>query len=290
MDSAPAIAIRPLTTIAEMHLFEAAEREIWPVPGVVKVYPEPELLLTIAHNGGLVLGAWDGDTLAGILFGFLGRAPGGPLKHCSHLMGVRPAYRGHGIGQALKWAQRAAVQAQGLALITWTYDPLETPNARLNLHDLGAICRTYQPNLYGAMPDGLNAGLPSDRFAVEWWLDAPGVQARAGGRHPAWPDAAPLVNPPRPPDGRGWPRPGDWTLWPAAAVLVAVPADFRGLRRTDPTLALAWRLHTRAVFARLFAAGYVAEDVRLVPEQQQLWYLGRREAHHEGHEGHEAMV
>jgi len=286
---APALVIRPLTTIAEMHQFEAAEREIWAVPGVIKVYPEPELLLTTAHNGGLVLGAWDGDTLAGILFGFLGRAPSGPLKHCSHLMGVRAAYRGRGIGQALKWAQRAAVQAQGLGLITWTVDPLETPNARLNLHDLGAVCRIYHPNLYGAMPDGLNAGLPSDRFAVEWWLGAPGVQARATGIAPAWPADVLLLNPPQPAPG-GWPRPGSWTLPAGDLAALAVPADFQGLRRADPDLALAWRLHVRAVFQALFAAGYVAEDARLVPEQQQLWYLVRREAYHEGHEGHEEAV
>jgi predicted GNAT superfamily acetyltransferase len=283
MDRPPGISIRPLTTIAEMHRFEAAEREIWPVPEIVKVYPEPELLLTIAHNGGLVLGAWDGDTLAGILFSFLGRAAGGPLKHCSHLLGVRPPYRGRGIGQALKWAQRAAVQAQGLPLITWTYDPLETPNARLNLHDLGGICRTYQPNLYGAMPDGLNAGLPSDRVLVEWWLATPGVQTRAAGTAPAWPAGATLVNPPEP--GLPWPRPGAWALPDGDRVALAVPADFQGLRRTDPALALAWRLHTRAVFQAVFAAGYVAEDARL--EQQQLWYVLRRDIHHEGHRVHE---
>jgi predicted GNAT superfamily acetyltransferase len=281
MDSPSGIAIRPLTTIAEMHRFEAAEREIWPVPHVVKVYPEPELLLTVAHNGGLVLGAWDGDTLAGILFGFLGQAPGGPLKHCSHLMGVRPAYRGRGIGQALKCAQRAAVRAQGLDLITWTYDPLETPNARLNLHDLGAVCRIYYPNLYGAMPDGLNAGLPSDRFEVAWRLNAPGVLARASGIAPSWPAATAIINPPVPAPGE-WPRPGSWAPPAGDRAAVAVPADFQGLRRADPALALAWRFHTRVVFEALFAGGYVAEDARL--EQQQLWYLLRRDVPREGHE------
>ncbi len=275
----PGLVIRPLTTIAEMHQFEAAEREIWPVAAIVKVYPEPELLLTVAHNGGLVLGAWDGDTLAGILFGFLGRAAGGPLKHCSHLLGVRPAYRGQGIGQALKWAQRAAVLAQGLTLITWTYDPLETPNALLNLHALGAYSVIYHPNLYGAMPDGLNAGLPSDRFEVSWWLGSPGVQAQAAGQFRAWPTDAPLINPPLPPrTATGWSRPGNWT--PPSdddkMVTVAVPADFQALRRADPDLALAWRLHTRAVFQRLFDAGYGATDARLWPDQKVLLYAMHR--------------
>jgi predicted GNAT superfamily acetyltransferase len=286
MTSPPGIVIRPLTTIEEMHQFEAAEREIWPVPEIVKVYPEPELLLTVAHNGGLVLGAWDGETLVGILFSFLGRAAGGPLKHCSHLLGVRPVYRGRGIAQALKWAQRTAVQAQGLDLITWTYDPLESPNALLNLHALGARAGIYQPNLYGAMPDGLNAGLPSDRFTVAWRLAAPAVAARAAGEVPPWPAAALLLNPPHTGTG-GWPQPGEWTLPGGDSVTVMVPADFQGLRRADPDLALAWRLHTRAVFQAVLAAGYTVEDARLLPEQQVLLYLLQRGVHHEEHEGHE---
>jgi predicted GNAT superfamily acetyltransferase len=65
---------------------------------------------------------------------------------------------------------------------------------------------------------------------------------------------------------------------------VVVPADFQGLRRADPDLALAWRLHTRAVLQAVLAAGYVAVDARLVREQQLLLYLLRRDVHNEGHE------
>lgn len=268
--------IRPLTTIAEMRRFEAAEREIWQVgagPGTVP----PDLLFVVARQGGLVLGAWAGDDLAGLLFGFLGRTAAGQLKHCSHLLGVRPAYRGRGVAAALKWAQREAVLAQGLPLVTWTYDPLETPNAYLNLHVLGAICRTYYPDFYGAMPDGLNAGLPSDRFAVEWRLDSTRVAARRRHSPLAPPVLPPLINAPRPAASPGdWPLPGPWALPGSATVAVAVPADFQALRADDAALALAWRLHAREIFPALFAAGYLADDVVLAPERRELIYLLRK--------------
>jgi predicted GNAT superfamily acetyltransferase len=34
-------------------------------------------------------------------------------------------------------------------LIEWTFDPLQVPNAHINIARLGAIAREYLPNLYG---------------------------------------------------------------------------------------------------------------------------------------------
>jgi predicted GNAT superfamily acetyltransferase len=272
MNPPSGITIRPLTTLAEMQQCEAVERAVWQTEE--HTLP-PDLLLVFAHNGGLVLGAWDGATLVGILVSFLGRTAAGRPKHCSHLLGVLPSYGGRGVARALKWAQRAAVQAQGLDLITWTFDPLAAPNARLNLHALGAICRTYHPDLYGAMPDGLNAGLPSDRFLAEWWLDSPRVADHARHTPLGPPLLPPPANPPRPAPSPGdWPQPGGWGV-PAGARRSAVvaPAEFAALRADDPALALAWRLHTREVFTALFAAGYAAHDVVLLPERRELVYL-----------------
>src|SRR5207245_196426 len=51
------------------------------------------------------------------------------------------------------------------------FDPLEGVNASLNIAKLGAVTHKYYPNLYGSsMADGLNSGLPTDRFEVEWWI------------------------------------------------------------------------------------------------------------------------
>ncbi len=184
------ITIRPLTTHNEIFAVEQLQRDAWGVPDI-DVVPL-HMLITPPRHGGLLLGAFDGERLAGFVFGFLGLTADGRLKHCSHMAGVHPDYRDHGVGYSLKLAQREHVLAQGLDLITWTFDPLETRNAALNFHKLGAVCNTYIRNLYGAMRAAINAGPPSDRFEVAWWIRSACKQA---ARHPPHP---PLRPPPPP--------------------------------------------------------------------------------------------
>ncbi|MDQ5850812.1 MAG: hypothetical protein M3380_01845, partial [Chloroflexota bacterium] len=181
------IVVRHLEAIDEVRRVEALQREIWQMPGDREVVPL-HLLVTAQKNGGLLLGAFSGEELAGFLFGFLGRTADGRWKHCSHMLGVLAPYRGRGIGETLKAHQRAFVMEQGLDLITWTYDPLESVNAFLNIGKLGAICRTYLRNVYGDLRDELNRGLPTDRFQVDWWLRSARVASRfIGGTPPAPP-------------------------------------------------------------------------------------------------------
>ncbi len=86
------------------------------------------------------------------------------------------------------------VRHQGLSHITWTYDPLLSRNAQLNIAKLGAVCNTYLQAEYGTLRDGLNAGLPSDRFQVDWWLRSRRVERRLSRRSRA--DLEPLPVPP----------------------------------------------------------------------------------------------
>ena len=70
---------------------EALQREVW--PGSETDIVPAHLLITAVHNGGLVLGAYEGEKLVGFVFGFPGiePTPDGPrLKHCSHMAGVLP--------------------------------------------------------------------------------------------------------------------------------------------------------------------------------------------------------
>ena len=177
------LTIRPLKSVKDMQQAEDLQRHVWPdsetdiVPG--------HLLLTVAHNGGVVLGAFDGNRLVGYIMGFLGTDTMSPgrvamarLKHCSHQMGVHSDYRNRGLGYRLKLAQRKAVMGDGIRLITWTYDPLLSNNAHLNIRLLAAVCRIYMRDVYGELRDGLNLGLPTDRFQVEWWITSSRVDAR----------------------------------------------------------------------------------------------------------------
>ncbi len=73
-------------------------------------------------------------------------------------------------------AQRTHALERGIRLIEWTFDPLESKNAYLNIVKLGAIVRRYYPNHYGETTGVLQRGLDSDRVIAEWWIDRPPVR------------------------------------------------------------------------------------------------------------------
>jgi predicted GNAT superfamily acetyltransferase len=171
--------IRFLETPAELADVEALQRLVW-TGDDTEVIPV-HMLLASLHGGGLIIGAYDGERLVGFVFGFPGvnHTPDGvQYWHCSHMAAVHPDYRDGGLGYKLKRAQWQIVRQQGYGRITWTYDPLQSRNANLNIAKLGAVCDTYLPNYYGELRDGLNVGLPSDRFQVDWWVNSARVQRR----------------------------------------------------------------------------------------------------------------
>ena len=282
------IRIAPLTTLDEYAQCERLQQQIWE-SDAMDVVPR-HLLLTFQRHGGLVLGAFDPEgRMIGFAFGFLGQmAPDNVFtddtlrawQHCSHEVGVVPQWRGQGVGYELKLAQRDWVMRQGLDLITWTYDPLEIGNASLNLGKLGATCRCYLRDLYGAMADGLNAHLPSDRFEVAWRLASPRVARRVaeGWQRPTlealMASGANLVNPGQV-DGQRVVRPTEVRESDASRVLVEVPANFQAVKRASLDLALEWRLNSRLAFERYFAAGYSACDLALADanERPSAYYL-----------------
>jgi predicted GNAT superfamily acetyltransferase len=272
---------------------EDLTRAVWPGDDL-DVVPA-HLLLTVAHNGGLVAGAFDGERLIGFVFGFPGlvaTAEGLQVKHCSHQLGVHPKYRDRGLGFELKRFQRQIVQGQGIGLVTWTYDPLLGRNARLNIAKLGAVCSTYLRDAYGELRDDLNTGLPSDRFRVDWWLDSPRVAARMADRPGALPDllgymrrGAWLLNPPNsdgnaePPQQATADRLGMDLESVHTPLLVEIPADFLSLKASDAGLALAWRLATRACFESLFGHGFAVTDFlhESGPPSRAVYVLSRGE-------------
>ena len=204
--------------------------DIWGLP--VSESPVPaDLMVSITHAGGCVLGAWSAA--------------------------------GQGLGRQLKLAQRAWALERGVTSMVWTYDPLIRRNAHFNLDRLGGQVVDFRTDYYPPMHDAVNRGDLTDRFVVRWDLSA-----EPGGRDvPA--NAAP-ANAVAPPvalaDGPDGPRHiplrdvplSDMTNAagsPPAVVLAAIPADIEGLRRADPALGMRWRLAARAAFTELFAAG-----------------------------------
>ena len=176
--------IRLLETSEEMSAVEALQREVW--PGSETDVVPAHLLITVVHNGGVVLGAFVRGSWWALSLAFrawsshqTGRAPSIVRTWPASI----PDHRDSGIGFALKRAQWQMVRHQSLDHITWTYDPLLSRNAHLNIARLGAVCSTYRRSEYGDMRDGLNAGLPSDRFQVDWWINTKRVERRLG-KHP----------------------------------------------------------------------------------------------------------
>jgi predicted GNAT superfamily acetyltransferase len=266
--------IAPLATIDEYAECERLQQRIWE-SDAIDVVPR-HLLLTFQRHGGVVLGAFDSaGQMIGFAFGFLGQAAPDNAwtahtlpawQHCSHELGVVRDWRGRGVGYALKLAQREWVMRQGLDLITWTYDPLEIGNASLNLGKLGAVCRCYLRDLYGAMADGLNVHLPSDRFEVAWRVASPRVAQRLaeGWQRPSLATlmaaGAFLANPGKV-DRESVIRPTEVQQSEARQIFVEVPANFQAVKKASLDLALEWRLNSRMAFETYFAAGYSACDV-----------------------------
>ena len=257
--------IRHLETFEDFHQAEVIQRDIWGITDYTEIVPK-DMLVIAQKSGGLLLGAFNpAGEMLGMLFGFLGRASDGHWKHCSHMMGVLPAFRNVGIGEALKAFQRKFVLSQGLDLITWTVNPLEGVNASLNFGKLGVVCRHYFPNAYGVMTDALNLGLPSDRFEVEWWLDSPRVEQRLDGRSvgPGLADlqrqGAQFVN--QTISQNGHRLPGEVNLVLTAPILlVEVPADFQTIKAVSLKLALEWIQQTRSIFETCFEKGYLVSE------------------------------
>jgi len=263
----PEWKLRVIETPGEMTAVENLQRLVWTAPDI-EIVPK-DLLLAVVHNGGLAIGAFVEDKLVGAVFGFPGfyTTPDGPrLKHHSHILAVHPDWRAQGIGFALKRAQWQMVRKQGLDRITWTYDPLISRNAQLNIVRLGAVCSTYLRSAYGDMQDGLNAGLPSDRFQVDWWLNSERVKRRLSRRsRPALALAhyraaeATLLEARL--EGESMAHPPEETpVLNGTLLLVEIPFDFPTLRAVDLALARDWRFYAREVFEEAFTKGYLVTD------------------------------
>ena len=264
------LVIRPLQNWDEYLAVEELERRVWQMPDWRDAVPA-NLLIAIAKSQGIILGAFDGVQLVGFVFSFIGldaKLEPPKLKQCSHMLAVIPEYQSRKLGAQLKFAQRDVALAQGIDLMTWTFDPLQALNANLNLVRLGAIARRYIPNAYGAMSDGLNAGLASDRFEVEWWLRSARAAERAT-RAPPRSNWDQLVRTGAQEvftiqfDSNGFARvEKEWE--PHAPILLAeIPSRLSALKAAAPELARDWRARTRDFFTNAFEEGYTCVDFLL---------------------------
>ena len=214
------LRISQVSSIGEMEAVSDFFCKVW--AGGPEVVPF-DLGIAVLHVGAYCSAAYDGEEMVAASFGFRGVFEGKDILH-SHVTGsFQP-----GAGYELKQHQFNWAKGQGLAGITWSFDPLVRRNCVFNFDKLGAIAVEYLPNFYGTMTDEINAGDDSDRLFVYWDL---------GGNI-----SAAAVSP--------------------NAVAVEVPEDIESLRRTNLDEAKQWRSRTRETLEPLLAQGWTIKSMQ----------------------------
>jgi predicted GNAT superfamily acetyltransferase len=258
------IRIRPLKTEKEFRACEDIQREVW---GGLAISAE---VLSVAQKyGGAVLGAMVAGEMAGFLCAFLAKRKG-KLIHWSHMMAVRPRFRDRGLGFRMKLLHRRLAIDQGIRSICWTFDPLQSRNAKLNVGRLGVQIEEYIPDCYGEFPSRIEKGLPSDRFVACWPLASVEVERRLRRQPERRIDLSwPRVNETRRASSRFLEnRRIAWNL-NDRRLLVEIPANTDAMRERDLRLAKRWRMETRRIFQRYFNLGYRVEDFVTMPEGEE---------------------
>ncbi len=235
-------------------------------------------MIAAQHHGGLVLGAYDGRRMVGVLFGITGVDKGRPY-HYSHITGVAKEYQSKGIGFKLKLAQREHVMKRGEGLVRWTYDPLQAGNAYFNIRKLGTICRIYHRDLYGQLDDSLNRGRFTDRFEVEWHVKSKRVRERMGDRlgpgslNEELCERAEPVNQTREIHSRLRVPSSARLNLSEKRLLVEIPSSIVRVRDASARAANTWTLHARRIFENYFQRGYMVTDVAIGDAGRRVFYL-----------------
>ena len=243
-----AILYKPCTN-AEFDAVSDLEMLVWGMSERQSI--SSDVLNVLGHTGGGVLGAFDGEKLVAFTIAFATNEAG---RLWSHIAAVHPDYQSQGIGYELKHKQREWAVEQGYQRMSWTFDPLQRRNAYFNFHLLGAECQIYHENFYGEMSDGINAGLPSDRFEVLWHFD----------------DKPRLIPP----------KEASFLLDASLKLLtpseewhfVEIPYEIKALKAENMELAREWQLALRGVLQSAFAKGYRVVDFVNDREMRRAYY------------------
>lgn len=230
------ICIREIEKVAEMRDVEELQKEVWGIPDL-DVVPLTQLVAA-KEAGGVLIGAYDGGTLVGFVYGFPSYEHG-RLAHHSHMLAVKPAYRNFDLGRRLKLAQRDHVKPQGIELISWTFDPLQSLNAHFNFNKLGVIADRYLPDFYGDPVSFLHQ-TGTDRLWVSWFITRERSEPITGEDQ----------------------------------IAIEIPLDINALVQHSPETAMKWRAETRQAFTEALEAGYIVTS--FIRDQNSGKYLLNR--------------
>ncbi|MGH9843371.1 MAG: GNAT family N-acetyltransferase, partial [Blastocatellia bacterium] len=241
----PSYTIRECTTFEEFAACIEMQRIVWEFEDL-DVTP-PRSFIVTRKGGGFTYGAFDE---AGRMIGFSLALPAFDEKlrpyYYSQMLAVLPEYRDAGVGRKLKLAQRDHALRTGLPLITWTFDPLQSRNAHLNIVKLGCVVRKYFVNYYGhGSSSALHRGLDTDRLFPEWWVRSERVaDALVGKRRADQPEA-----------------------------IVEIPRDIDSIKQRGLAEAQRWQLQIRQSFQQYLAEGLYCAGFEADPRGGNSRYL-----------------
>ena len=250
------IVICDIESVSEMHQVEAIEKEIW---GCDDLDVLPATMLSASREvGGVLVGAYNDQSLVGFVYGFPGLEDG-EITHHSHMLAVKPSQRNLNLGYKLKLAQRDRVLAQNLKRITWTFDPLQSVNAYFNFNKLGVVANKYKVNFYGESTTSFLHQFGTDRLWVSWMIQSDRVNQRLNNQSSEslftseLPRLVQVRN-----DEPIASEPVKFVGEPYVAI--EIPSDINALQQKDPRLALRWREITRAAFTAAISSDYLVQD------------------------------
>ncbi len=259
------LIIREPASTDELHAVETMQKEVWGIPDIEIV--NLHHLIAVQASGGVLLCAFDGDAMAGFVYGFVGHERGRTVHH-SHMLAVKSEYRSQNLGYRLKLEQRKRVMVQGIGIMTWTFDPLRSVNAFFNFSKLGVVADRYYPDFYGSDAVSFLHQNGTDRLWVSWHLGSRRVGKTLERIRPKEniAELPVLISTME----TGTPRVGNAIpSLTSERLLIEVPADIGLIERTDPTVARTWRHVTRDAFTSALDAGFFVEDFVMMEREGQ---------------------
>jgi predicted GNAT superfamily acetyltransferase len=215
-------------------------------------------MIAAKETGGILVGAFQGSEMVGFVYGFVGYEDNRLVIH-SHMLAVKPSFQGENLGYRLKLAQRDRALASGIKTVTWTFDPLQSLNAHLNIEKLGVQAVAYKVNFYGETSSLLHEGIGTDRLWARWDLESDRVMRRLEGQEMCRPDIQGLDRLVRC-DEQGMPSSGVSEVRPDRVQAIEIPGDIGALQKSQPECAAQWRKLTRRAFIRAFDVGLQVTD------------------------------